>query len=71
VRGVGSELASAVTVSIPPPVTELFAAPGALKLIHVGESVEKLQLQTPELVETLMPFTPPFAVTLIAVGEIE
>ena len=39
-RAVGSELASAVTVSTPPPVTELFAAPGALKLIHVGESVE-------------------------------
>jgi hypothetical protein len=69
VRAVGRELASAVTVSVPPPVTELFVAPGALKLIHAGESVVKLQLQVPELVETLTVFAPPFAVTLIAIGE--
>jgi hypothetical protein len=69
VRAVGRELAVTVTVSTPLPVTELFAAPTALKLIHAGESVEKLQAQAPEFVEILMLFTPPFDVTLIAVGE--
>ena len=74
-RAVGRELAIAVTVNTPLPVTELFAAPGALKLIQVGESVEKLQAQAPELALILMlfpfapPFTAPFAVKLIAVGE--
>ena len=70
VRAVGKELACAVTVNVPLPVTELFVAPGTLKLIQVGESVEKLQVQLPELVETLTLFAPPLAVTLNATGEI-
>jgi hypothetical protein len=68
VRAVGSELACAVTVSAPLPVAELFVAPGALNVIHVGESVVKAQLQFPELAETLTVFAPPFAVTLSAMG---
>ena len=69
VRAVGKELACAVIVSVPLPFTELFVAPGTLKLIQVGESVEKPQLQIPEA-KTLTLFDPPFAVTLNATGEI-
>jgi hypothetical protein len=52
VRAVGSELASAVTVNVPLPVTELLAELGALNVIQAGESVEKPQAQA-EVVPTV------------------
>ena len=66
----GRVLASAVTVSTPLPVTVFEAAPCALKLIQLGESVAKLQAQVAKFVETVSALlVPPFAVKLRADGE--